>query len=263
MNKWMRLFYYLLINVVVSACTTLVVLAVWDRTHAPAVPLELETTLLPTSSGVGGIPDTQPATTPVALLDLTPTDLPRPVSLEYVEEYQVLFGDTLGLIAMKFDVSIESIMEVNQISDPNSLPVGMLLYIPLSPDAIPTKTPSPSKTPVTGTPVTPAGTPQETKVIINSVIGVGDITSERVFITRSGDGDLSLAGWQLKDEDGNVFIFPQLALYRSGGVNVWTTTGTQTVVDLYWGLQASIWQSGEEVVLFDERGKERARYTVP
>ena len=37
MTRWKRLFYYLLINVLVSACTTLAVLAFWERTH----PLEV------------------------------------------------------------------------------------------------------------------------------------------------------------------------------------------------------------------------------
>lgn len=263
MNKWLRLFYYLMINVAVSVCATLAVLYFWDLYRAPDAPLEFEVTLQPTSSGLGGIPDTQPDTTPIALLDTIPTDVPQSPSLEYVEEYQVQFGDTLGVIALKFDVSVEEIMDINQISDPNSLPVGMLLYIPLPPDKIPSKTPSPTQTPVSGTPATPGGTPQEARLIITSVIGAGDITSERVFITRSGDGDLSLAGWQLKDEDGNVFVFPQLALYKSGGVNIWTTSGTQTVVDLYWGMQTSVWQSGEDVTLLDDRGNERARYTVP
>ena len=33
MKQWKRLVYYLLINVLVSACTTVVVLYFWDRTH--------------------------------------------------------------------------------------------------------------------------------------------------------------------------------------------------------------------------------------
>ena len=37
MKQWKRLVYYLLINVLVSACTTVVVLYFWDRTHPPAI----------------------------------------------------------------------------------------------------------------------------------------------------------------------------------------------------------------------------------
>jgi hypothetical protein len=99
--------------------------------------------------------------------------------------------------------------------------------------------------------------------VINSVIGAGDLASERVFLTRTGFGELDLTGWQLRDQNGNVFTFPQLVLFESGAVNVWTTTGTPTVVDLYWGLGSAVWSSGETVVLVDNLGKERAKYAVP
>ena len=95
------------------------------------------------------------------------------------------------------------------------------------------------------------------------MISAGDITSERVFLVRTGDGELSLAGWKLQDEDGRVFEFPQLALYKDGAVNVWTTSGSPTVVDLYWGLQNPVWKSGETVTLRDARGRVHATYTIP
>lgn len=40
MTRWKRLFYYLLINVMVSACTVWTVLSIWQMTHEnPAFPL--------------------------------------------------------------------------------------------------------------------------------------------------------------------------------------------------------------------------------
>jgi murein DD-endopeptidase MepM/ murein hydrolase activator NlpD len=181
-----------------------------------------------------------------------------------VEEYQVEAGDTLGLISEQFGIPVEEIMRVNQLNDPDSLSAGMVLYIPVTPDAEPTQT----KAPATNTPgpagsTTPSSPPREARLIINAVISPGDLTAEHVFITRTGDGQLSLAGWQLKDEAGNVFVFPQLELYKDGAVNVWTTSGVNTVVDLYWGLTAPVWGSGEKVTLLDAQGKERATYTVP
>jgi hypothetical protein len=100
-------------------------------------------------------------------------------------------------------------------------------------------------------------------VVINSVIGAGDLATERVFLTRTGFGELNLAGWQIRDQNGNVFTFPQLELFEGGAVNVWTTSGSPTVVDLYWGLQSPVWSSGETVTLLDAEGKSRAEYTVP
>jgi len=44
-------------------------------------------------------------------------------------------------------------------------------------------------------------------VIIESVIGAGDLASERVMLKRSGPGELSLAGWSLVEENGKAFTF--------------------------------------------------------
>ena len=174
-------------------------------------------------------------------------------------------GDTLGLIADKFDVSIEELVKLNQLTDANSLSVGMVIYIPREQsDALPTLTAQPTRT---AAPTAGSGTPSaplpEAGVIVNSVIGVGEIATEHVFISRTGSGQLSLAGWRLEDEDGNAFGFPQLDLFEGGAVNVWTTAGTPTVVDLYWGQQNPVWERGEKVTLKDDKGKERATYTIP
>lgn len=262
MGKWNRLIYYLLINVLVSACTTLVVLAIWDRTQAPAAP-EVDLLATPVALESPQANSTQYAQTTSQSIDLTPTSLPVDVALENVIEYQVEFGDTLGIIADKFDITIEDLMRVNQLSDPNSLSVGLLLYIPTTPEAVPTKSSTPTVASLAGTAAVTSGTPQELRVVITGVIGAGDLNAEHVFITRTGDGELNLAGWQLRDEDGNEYVFPQLQLYRSGGINVWTTSGTSTVIDLYWGMQSPVWKSGEEVTLLDASGKERATYLVP
>jgi len=105
----------------------------------------------------------------------------------------------------------------------------MVIYIPKeSSDPLPTLTPQPTRTPA---PAAGSGTPTgplpEAGVIINSVIGVGEIATEHVFISRTGSGQLSMAGWQLEDEDGMHLYFPQLDLFEGGAVNVWTTSVRQ------------------------------------
>lgn len=263
MSQWKRLTYYLLINVLVSACTVLIVLTVWERRYAPAAPVLLPTEELSASASGTALSGTVISGTLQASIQLTPTGTPGPDPLANVEEYQVQFGDTLGLIAQEFDVEIEDLLRVNQINDPNSLSVGMVIYIPIPPDKIPTATPTATYTPrpaLTGSPGAPL---PEARVVINSVIGAGDLATERVFLTRTGFGELNLAGWQLRDQNGNVFTFPQLELYEGGAVNVWTTSGSPTVVDLYWGLQSPVWSSGEQATLLDGQGDERATYIVP
>jgi hypothetical protein len=100
-------------------------------------------------------------------------------------------------------------------------------------------------------------------VKISSVIGAGVLDSEIVVIKFEGDGQLNLTSWQLKDENGNTFTFPNMILYPNGAVQVHTAAGTDTVIDLYWGIGEGVWSSGEEARLFDSQGNLRAVYRVP
>jgi LysM repeat protein len=270
MKQWKRLVYYLILNVLVSALATFSVLYFWDRTHpgwaSGPLPLALsatgqqvteavERTEAPagTAEPTGGVPPP------------TPTEKQATEPPKSVEEYRVQANDTLGAIASQFGLSVEELMEVNALTDPNSLSVGMVLYIPTTPVETPTPDePAPTRTrPASTGETTPSKPPQETRVVINSVIGAGDLATERVFITRLGEQEISLADWTLEDEDGNRFTFPQLVLYKDGAVNVWTASGTATVVDLYWGLTQAVWESGETVTLKDTDGQVQATYTIP
>ena len=100
-------------------------------------------------------------------------------------------------------------------------------------------------------------------VKISSVVGAGTLTSEIVVVRFEGEGQLNLSGWQLKDENGNTFSFLQITLYPNGAVQVHTVTGTDTVIDLYWGIGEAVWNSGENARLFDSQGDLRAVYRVP
>jgi hypothetical protein len=113
-------------------------------------------------------------------------------------------------------------------------------------------------------PVSETLSPQtDIPVKIESVVGAGTLSAETAVIHYSGDGQLNLAGWQLKDEDGNTYTFPQLTLYQNGSVQVHTDSGTDTVIDLYWGLPEGVWGSGENAKLYDAQGNLRAVYRVP
>lgn len=107
-------------------------------------------------------------------------------------------------------------------------------------------------------------TPQGPLLVeIVSVVGAGTLNAETVMIRYSGDGELNLAGWQLRDDDRNTYKFPGLILYKGGAVQVHTASGIDTVVDLYWGLHEPVWESGEAVSLIDPQGVVRAVYSVP
>ena len=100
-------------------------------------------------------------------------------------------------------------------------------------------------------------------VEIVSVIGAGTLNAEWVVVSYKGGDQINLANWELRDDDGNVFVFPQLVLHTNGAVQVHTTSGTNTVIDLYWSSSNPIWESGEEAQLFDPDGTVRAIYEVP
>lgn len=100
-------------------------------------------------------------------------------------------------------------------------------------------------------------------VEIVSIVGAGTVNAEWVIVRNAGGESLNLSGWQLKDSDRNLFIFPNLTLNTGGAVQIHTISGTNTVIDLYWGLSDPVWQSGEEAELLDPSGNVRAIYTVP
>jgi hypothetical protein len=100
-------------------------------------------------------------------------------------------------------------------------------------------------------------------VEIVSIVGAETLSAEWVVVRNAGSEPLNLAGWQLKDSDRNVFTFPNLTLNSGGAVQIHTISGTNTVIDLYWGLSNPVWDSGEEAALLDPSGNVRAVYQVP
>ena len=112
-------------------------------------------------------------------------------------------------------------------------------------------------------PVSTINPQDDIPVKISSVVGAGTLSSEIVVVKFEGKDQLDLASWQLKDEDGNIFKFPKLTLYPNGAVQIHTAIGTDTVIDLYWGIGEAVWSSGENARLFDAQGNLRAVYRVP
>lgn len=102
-------------------------------------------------------------------------------------------------------------------------------------------------------------------ILITSVFGTGDAQKEQISIERIGDGELCLNGWQVRDEDGNTFTFPpQMRLYTNGAViTLATRAGNNSALDLYWGLNEPVWESGEEIRILDPDNNERATYKIP
>lgn len=227
MKPWQRTMFYLLLNGAVSACVTLTVLFVWDQFVGP-----LPRGLLPFAyqQAVAKTP------TPAATQD-APT--PRPIPTRAFRVYQVKSGDTFQSIAEEFGVSPDELIAENGFTESQRLGEGEVLRIPVHPRGV---------------------------VTIDSVIGVGDLNTERVLLKHTSGSEITLTGWRLEDDAGNVFIFPeapQLTLYADGAINLYTKAGANTIIDLFWGLDHAIWKSGSSVVLKDGDGAVQARYLVP
>ncbi|MRR52762.1 MAG: lamin tail domain-containing protein [Rhodocyclaceae bacterium] len=97
---------------------------------------------------------------------------------------------------------------------------------------------------------------------MENVFGVGDYENEVVEITRDSDADLVLTGWKLRDESGKEYTFPNLTL-KNGAIRVYTRSGTDSVIELFWGQKEAIWQAGELVTLVDPQGTLQASYRIP
>ncbi|MBI5933713.1 MAG: lamin tail domain-containing protein [Chloroflexi bacterium] len=100
-------------------------------------------------------------------------------------------------------------------------------------------------------------------VQIVSIVGADNLGAEVVILRYVGAGQIDLSSWQLKDESGNIFLFPSITLVNGGAVQLHTAAGTNTVVDLYWNLSAPIWKSGETASLYDANGELVVTYKVP
>jgi LysM repeat protein len=228
MKSWKRLFFYLILNVLVSACTILVVLYIWDRASGP-VPGGILTEYLE-SVGKTAVP---------TLAEQAVTPEPTPVLVQGYTTYQVQTGDSFESLAEKFNISVEELLSVNGFTASQPLASGQQLRIPTTAQGV---------------------------IMIDSVIGAGDLETERILLKHQGEGEMPMTGWRLEDESGNVFVFPQapqLTLYADGAVNVYTKAGNHTVVDLYWGLDQAVWYPGATVMLRDPQGIVRFVYKIP
>jgi len=278
MRHWKRLFYYLIINVIVSACTMVSVLYLWQNYQSEipflneANPLALITPLSPRALFLNYEPqaDTPEPTAAVAAVTETPV-LEEPTETQMAEmAYTVETGDTLGAIAVKFNITVAEILDANEIPNPDALEVGQVLIIRRPLVALSTNTalpPEEIEAEIEPSAAAPTNTPQpltgESRVLIDSIIGVGDLASERVSLKRVGPGEISMIGWSLVADDGETFNFPQLTLFENGMVYIYSREGQTTAVTLYWELDHAVWSSGDTVVLLDDQGNVHTSYQIP
>lgn len=243
---------FIIANIIVTTLVVLTILYVWEQRQSSVT---LSATSSPEAPAVA---DT--ASTPTE----PPTSSPSPTQ---PTQYTVQAGDTLGGIAQAYDVSLQDLMAVNGIDDPNLLQIGQTLVIPIS-----------HPTPITGSPATatPESTPNTLPrvplptltvsgpplVEIAQVAGAGELASE-VAVVRNLGGAVDLEKWTLSDAEDNTFVFPMITLFADAQMRIHSTPGRSTPSDLYWGRDTTAWDSGELITLSDSAGNVVDTYIVP
>lgn len=257
-----QLAFVVLVNAMVSLAVALAVAWVFEARRPD--PEELAAINTPRPEAVLAVPATQPTPT-LDTASLTPaaaavaTETPTPdVAVEVPEEiYVVQPGDTMLVIATRYNVSVDEILAANNLSDPNFVFAGQRLVIPL-PNGAPSGVSTQSSEPTATVEVVPQG------VRITAVTGAGDLASEQVILTNDSDTPYSLQGWQLQRSDGPTYTFrSDVPLFPGGSIRLHSAAGTDTSIDLYWGLNEATWQSGVEARLVSAGGEPIAAYTVP
>jgi len=200
----------------------------------------------------------------------------------------VVSGDTLSGLAYQYDVPEAAIIAANNLENPNFLPLGMRLIIPVGglPQVTATFTPAPtpSDTPIpfeppsahmtataaaaAGATATPFPTPLpgagERQVAISEILFPGDVTQEQVVITNNGSQLADLLGWTLSDSDGNIYEFGNVRLWSAGSATVHTRVGQDgsPPTNYFWGKLEAIWSPGETATLKDAEGQVLSTFTV-
>lgn len=209
----------------------------------------------------------------------TITALPQNCILHVVEE-----GDTPFGIAELYGADGFRLMAVNGLTEETAtlMQVGDVLIVPLEGcplEATPVAEESPTRTPrggateeateeVTLTPspsptITLAPTASNAQLEIVEVVSAGDVTAEAVRIHNPGRA-VDVTGWTLSDSEGNEFVFPQQLLFSNAGITVYTRSGENTPVALFWGRDEAVWgERGEVLTLRDADGRVQATLRLP
>lgn len=236
---------------------------------------------IPDPSFVPNSPTTAPSATPAPTLAMTATEAveadpvkgavssesegpiigtPKPCQLSVDAAtgrtvYVVQAGDSALGIAVRCGISLQQLLTANALSNPDFIFSGQPLIIPLPTIAV-TSTPAPTQDEI-------AQEVRDIGIHIDAVQGVGDLAREHVMVSNDSDLAYNLQGWRIESSDGPIYTFGNVSLFPGGRVLVYTGTGTDTSVAVYWGRSAAVWRSGDSARLINQGGETVSRLAVP
>jgi len=106
----------------------------------------------------------------------------------------------------------------------------------------------------------PAG---DAELSIEAVVGVGNRDLEYILVRNQGETTVDLAGWEISGSSGERYTFPALKLNKNGAIRLYTRSGTDSVIELFWNSAEALWKTGEEIVLSEPGGSAQSTYQIP
>lgn len=249
---------FLFLNIVVSTVVVLSILFWWGNRDDSESNAEVAEATLP----AGMLPTPNIAAPPSGTIAPEAT---ASASASEPVVHVVQAGETLNMISQQYDVSVDDIMLVNGMDNPNFIAVGQQLTIPVGgipePTVAPTETAAALPSPI---PTEPAGATGNGVIAVTGVLDPGILETEAVQLINSGAQEQSMQGWKVRDEDSNVYTFGDISIFGEGaGVLLHTRAGDDTFSDVHWGLSEPVWRSGEQLTLFDASEQVIATFIVP
>jgi LysM repeat protein len=199
-----------------------------------------------------------PASTLSAAESDSPTATPESAATGEEEIYIVQAGDSLLAIAGRFGVTLQAIMDANNLTNPDFVFSGQRLVIPSS-----TLPPTANPAAPTATSSTNALQTAGAGLRIASFAANGVLASEAVQIANDSDLVVNLQGWRLEQENGPSYQFESLSLFPGSGLILYTGSGVDTSVARYWNQAAPLWQTGAVARLVNPQGQEISRLAAP
>ena len=91
-----------------------------------------------------------------------------------------------------------------------------------------------------------------------------NLNGEWIKLCNDGDTDIDMTGWSIMNDMGNYFEFPDGFVLKAGSfVFIYTGSGDNTEIAIYWGSPAEVWNNfGDLVTLMDSEGNVVLEYEL-